>query len=78
MRPFYGRDEHMKFYLIVKYNMFKSNSIELLRRFWAAYVVFLVFILYAGNAPVPPSKATGLIALSLIDLALFIWGVFKS
>ena len=77
MCPFYGRDEHLKFYLLVKYNMFKSFFIEFLRRFWVAYVVFLVFILYAGNAPVPPSKA-GLIVLSVTGLALFIWGFFMS
>ena len=68
----------MKSYLIVKYKMFISFFSEFLRRFWAAYVVFLVFILYAGNAPVPSSKATVFIVLSLTSVALFIWGAFKS
>ena len=68
----------MKFYLIVKYKMFMSLVSEFLRRFWAAYAVFLVFILYMGYVPNSPSKTTGLIVLSLTSLALFIWGVFKS
>jgi hypothetical protein len=68
----------MKSYLIVKYKMFMSNFSEWLRRFWAAYVVLLVLILYVGYTPVHPSKITGVIVLSIIGNALFIWGVIKS
>ena len=68
----------MKSYLIVKYKMFMSFVSEFLRRFWAAYVVFLVFILYLVYVPDSPSKAEGLIVLSLTSVALFIWGAFKS
>jgi hypothetical protein len=78
MRAFCGGDEQLKFYLTVKYKMFMSRFNELLRRYWAAYVVFLVFILYLGFVPDSPSKAEGLIVLSLTGLALFIWGLFKS
>lgn len=67
----------MKFYLTVKYKMFMSRLNELLRRFWTAYVVLLVLILYMGYVPDSPSKAEGLIVLSLIGVALFIWGTFK-
>jgi hypothetical protein len=68
----------MKSYLIVKYKMFMSNFSEWLRIFWAAYVVLLVLILYVGYTPVHPSKITGVIVLSIIGNALFIWGVIKS
>ena len=78
MRAFCGGDEQLKFYLTVKYKMFMSRFNELLRRFWAAYVVLLVLILYVGYTPVHPSKITGLIVLSIIGNALFIWGVIKS
>ena len=73
-----GEDEQLKFYLIVKYKMLKSSVNEFLRRFWAAYAVLLVLILYMGYVPNSPSKTTDLIVLSLTSLALFIWGVFKS
>ncbi len=69
----------MKFYLTVKYKMFMSNFSEWLRRFWAAYVVLLVLILYMGYVPNSPSKVERLIVfvMSLTGLALFIWGIFK-
>jgi len=59
--------------------MFMSNFSEWLRRFWAAYAVLLVLILYMGYVPNSPSKVERLIVfvLSLSGLALFIWGIFK-
>ena len=66
----------MKSYLIVKYTIVKTRLNELLRRYWAAYVVLLVIILYMGYVPNSPSKA-GIIVLSLTGNALFIWGTFK-
>ncbi len=77
MRPIRGGDEQLKFYLTVKYKMFMSRFNELLRRFWAGYVVLLVLILYMGYVPDSPSKAEGVIVLSLMGWALFIWGIFK-
>jgi len=76
MRLIRGGDEQLKPYLIVKYTIVKTRFNELLRRYWAAYVVFLVIILYMGYVPNSPSKA-GLIVLSLMGDALFIWGTFK-
>jgi len=71
----------MKSYLIVKYKIVKTRLNELLRRYWAAYVVLLVMILYMGYVPNSPSKTEGLIVfivlLSILCLALFIWGTFK-
>ncbi|MBA7666370.1 hypothetical protein ES703_74450 [subsurface metagenome] len=67
----------MKSYLIVKYKMLMSTVTEFLRRFWAAYVVLLVLILYMGYVPNSPSKVEGLIVLSLTSVALFIWGIIN-
>jgi hypothetical protein len=58
--------------------MVKIRFNELLRRYGAAYVVFLVFIFYLGYVPDSPSKAEGLLVLSLMGWALFIRGVLKS
>jgi len=68
----------MKSYLTVKYKIFCAGMREWLRRYWAAYVVFLVMILYMGYVPNSPSNVEGLIVLSLTSAALFIWGTFKS
>ena len=57
--------------------MFMSRVNEFLRRYWAAYVVLLVLILYMGYVPNYPSKVEWLIVLSLTSVALFIWGTFK-
>jgi len=78
MRAFCGGDEQLKFYLTVKYKLFMSRFNELLRRYWAGYVVLLVLILYMGYVPNSPSNVEGLIVLSLTSAALFIWGTFKS
>ncbi len=71
----------MKSYLIVKYKIVKTRLNELLRRYWAAYVVLLVMILYMGYVPNSPSKTEGsivlIVLLSLTSLALFIRGTFK-
>jgi len=76
-----GGDEQLKHYLIVKYTIVKTRLNEFLRRFWAAYVVLLVLIIYMGYVPNSPSKVEWLIVfsivLSLISVALFIRGLFK-
>jgi len=59
--------------------MFMSRVNELLRRYWAAArAVLLLIILYMGYVPNSPSKVEWLIVLlSLMSIALFIWGIFK-
>jgi len=70
--------EQLKFYKSVKYKMLTSFIIGILSGFQAGVVAVILLISYVGDIPIPPTTVTVLIVLSILSIALFLWGLLRS
>ena len=70
--------EQLKFYKSVKYKMLTSFIIGILSGFQAGVVAVILLISYVGDFPIPPTTVTVLIVLSILSIALFLWGLLRS
>jgi len=70
--------EQLKFYKSVKYKMLTSFIIGILSGFQAGIVAVMLLISYVGDIPIPPTTVTVLIVLSILSIALFLWGLLRS
>ena len=70
--------DQLKFHKSVKFKMFTSFIIGISSGFLVGIVVTTLLFSYVGGLYIPPDTVSAIIVLSIISIALIIWGMWRS
>jgi len=70
--------ERLKFYKSIKYKMLTSLLTGTISGLLAGIVITILTLSYFGEIPIPSRLVSGMIILSIISLAMFLWSLIKS
>jgi len=70
--------ERLKFYKSIKYKMLTSLLTGTISGLLAGIVITMLTLSYIGELPIPSRLVGGMILLSIISLAMFLWSLIKS